>query len=248
LIALDLIPELRRIKREGDIVRIGALASLTQVAESSEIRSAFPPLREAILTMAGEQIRNQGTIGGNFCRAVPCADTPPICIAGQAHLHIVGPDSERTVSAEDFFTGPRQTILQEGELLTEIQVPVQPTNSGAKYERFSLRTGSALAVASVAARIVLEGDTVKSSRIVLGAVAPIPLVATKAAGEVTGSSAAVAVFKKAAKLAAQEAQPITDLRGTTDYRRDLVEQLTFRALMKATGRARANTKGRGKSA
>jgi carbon-monoxide dehydrogenase medium subunit len=144
LISLKNLTELATIRSDAEGLHIGAMATLTDIAEHPEPRKHFPVLREGILTMAGAQIRNQATIGGNFCRAVSCADTPPICIVGGATVSVVGPDGTRTLPAADFFTNVRQTVLQPGELLTEILIPDQPESSGASYQRFSLRSGQAL--------------------------------------------------------------------------------------------------------
>ncbi len=238
LISLRDIPELRRIQADADGLKIGALATLTAVAESPLITDTLPALREAVLTMAGLQIRNQGTIGGNFCRAVPCADTPPICIAAGASLRSVGAAKERILAAEDFFVGPRATVLQPDEILVEVQIPPRPRGFGARYERFSLRRGSALAVASVAAAVVLAGDQIKDVRVVLGSVAPVPLLVAACGQELIGRTPSHRLFQQAGQTAAAAAQPITDLRGSAEFRRHLVAVLTTRALTIATARAR----------
>jgi len=238
LISLRDIPELRRIHVDAAGLKIGALATLTEVAESSLVADSVPALREAILTMAGLQVRNQGTIGGNFCRAVPCADTPPICIAAEAELRIMGTLKERTLAAADFFVGPRATVLQPDEILVEIHIPSLPRGFGARYERFSLRRGSALAVASVAAAVVLSGDQIQDVRVVLGSVAPVPLMVAACGQELIGRSPGRQLFEHAGQTAAAAAQPITDLRGSAQFRRHLVAVLTARALTIATARAR----------
>lgn len=238
LISLQRISDLRLISQDGDALRIGALATLSEVAESPIVRRVFPALSEAVLTMAGVQIRNQGTIGGNFCRAVPCADTPPVCIAGGARLRLVDGNGDRILPAEEFFLGPRKTAIRPGEILSEILIPSQPAASGASYQRFSLRRGSALAVAAVAARVILDAERIAEARVVLGAVAPVPLPATRCAGLLTGQAPSRDLFARAASEAAAEAKPVTDLRGTESYRRELVAVLAARALTEATERAR----------
>jgi carbon-monoxide dehydrogenase medium subunit len=241
VISLRDIAELRRIALEAGILKIGALATLTEIATSPLVNDFLPALPEAILNMGGQQIRNQGTIGGNFCRAVPCADTPPICIAAAAQLHIVGVESERTVAAEEFFRGPRQTIARRDEILTEIRIPPLPARFGARYERFSLRRGSALAVASVAASVVLTQNKIRTARVVLGAVAPVPLVVSECSRLLAEAVPGPDLYRQAGKLAARAAQPITDLRGTEAYRRELTAVLTARALAAATSRARGES-------
>jgi carbon-monoxide dehydrogenase medium subunit len=238
VISLRDVPGLDTIARDDDgTLHIGALATLTAVASSPAVREALPVLAEAILRMGSVQIRNQGTIGGNFARAVPCADTPPVCLAAEASLHLAGAGGERTLPAQDFFLGPRRTVLEPGEMLVEILIPPQPARSGAAYERFQLRKGMALAVAAVAARVVLMKEQITDARIYLNAVGPLPIRATRAMELLGGQEPAAKLFAKAGALAAAAAQPIDDLRGSADFRRELVAVLTGRALAAAAERA-----------
>lgn len=238
LISLGGIPNIEHIVIDDQFLRIGAMSTLEDIATSEEVIQVFPALREAVLAIGSVQIRTRGTIGGNFCGAVPCADTPPVCICGESELKIVSEDSERTIPAEEFFLSPRRSVLEPGELLVEISIPLQPANSGVSYKRFSLRHGSSLAVASSAARIVLDGTQISDARVVLGAVAPVPLLAVDCMGFLGGESPSEDIFRQASKTAASEAKPITDIRGSEDFRRDLVEVLTFRALLDAATRAK----------
>ena len=238
VISLGDLPELREIRRDGDHLCIGALAILADVAASPEVLEFFPALAEAISSMAGRQIRNLATLGGNFCCGVPCSDTPPILCAAGAELVILGTDGERTVAAREFVLAPRITVLKPGEIVREIRIPVQPVGSGASFQRFTLRRGSALAVASVSAWVHLEKNTIVEARIVMGAVGPVALFAEGAAAELTGKKPGPKLFAAAGRIAAAEAQPISDLRGSDKYRRDIVEVLTARALAAATTRAK----------
>jgi carbon-monoxide dehydrogenase medium subunit len=238
LVSLRDVHELRRIREDTDGLHIGAMASLAEVAESPAVARGFLALREAILTMGGAQIRNQATIGGNFCRAVSCADTPPLCLAAGARLRLVRGEGERILPAEEFFVGPRQTVLQPGEVLVEIHLPPLPAATGASYQRFSLRSGMAVAVAAVAALIRLDGERIGAARVVLGAVAPVPLIARACTAILADEPPSAGLFARAGMAAAAEAQPITDIRGSKAYRRELVEILTIRALHAATARAR----------
>ncbi len=243
VISLRDVDELRHIEYDDDMLHVGSLATLSQIAGSADVLQAYPTLAEAARGMAGVQIRNQGTIGGNFCRGVPCADTPPICIVGGAQVQLVGPDGKRRVPASEFFLGARQTVRRSDELLTRIEIPEQPAASGASYQRFSLRKSQALAVAAVAARVVLAGGksgkkaTIESATVVLNAVAPVPLPVTACAELLAGQPPGQDLFAEAARQAAEAAQPIDDIRGTAAYRRHLVEVLTLRALNEATERA-----------
>jgi carbon-monoxide dehydrogenase medium subunit len=238
LIALDRITELAGIRVDRDGLRIGALATVGAVAASPEVRAWLPALVDAARALGSPQIRSLATIGGNFCRAVPCADLPPVGIVAEARVRLAGVRGIREVSAEQFFVGPRKTVLEPGEILQEIVIPPQPARAGTSYQRFARRRGSALAVASVAVRVVLEGETIAEARIALGAVAPIPCLAPRAGALLRGHALSADRCARAAAAAADEARPITDIRGTEAFRRELVEVLTRRALEEAAGRAR----------
>jgi carbon-monoxide dehydrogenase medium subunit len=240
VISLGGLDELKHITVDEDTLRIGALVPLSEIAESEAVKSFFPTLSEVIGTMAGRQIRNLGTMGGNFCCGVPCSDTPPISCAANARVALTGPEGPRTVAAREFVLAPRVTVLNPGEILTEILIPRQPAGSGAGFQRFSLRRGSALAVASVAAWVRMESGVVAEAHIYLGAVGPVPLPAAEAASGLIGHRPGDEVFAAAGVKAAAEAEPISDLRGSAQYRRDVVEVLTVRALAQACERAEGN--------
>lgn len=238
VISLADVPGLDAIRVEqGDLV-IGATARLQQVADSPLVQAHFAPLTETIERMAALQIRHRATIGGNFCGAVPSADTPPICIAAGATVTVGNGQGDRTMPAEAFFRGVRETALEPGELLISITIPVQPDASGARYERFQLRKATALAVVGVAARLVLDGEQIAGARVALGAVAPVPLLASETSEWLVGKPADEPTFTEAGRRAAAEAKPISDLRASAEYRRELVDRLTVRALAEAAKRAR----------
>lgn len=237
VIALGNLAELREIRLEGDTLHIGALATLNEIAESSVVLERFPALAEAIVTMAGTQIRNLATMGGNFSCGVPCSDTPPITCAAGGSITVAGPDGKREIAARDFVLAPRTTVLTPGEIVTAIRIPPQPVTSGTSFQRFTLRRGSALAVAAVSAWVNIEQGVITAARIVMGAVGPVPLFAERCAEAVAGKAPGEVLFADAGRIAAEEAQPISDLRGSEQYRRDVVAVLTRRALACAADRA-----------
>jgi carbon-monoxide dehydrogenase medium subunit len=237
VISLRGIPGLSGVRTIAGGIEIGATTPLAVVAESPLVRATFPALAEGIMTMAGRQIRNLGTIGGNFSCGVPCSDTPPIvCVAG-GRVAMTGLDGEREVQAEKFVLAPRITVLRPGEIVTAVRLPDQPARSGASFQRFSLRRGSALAVASVVAWVRLENSAIAEARIFMGAVGPVPLAATAAAVSLVGRTPGTEAFAAAGSLAAAESQPISDLRGSAGYRREIVAVLAARALAAACARA-----------
>lgn len=238
VISLGGIPGLKGVREIPGGIEIGATTPLAAIADSPLVIAHFPALSEGIATMAGRQVRNLGTIGGNFSCGVPCSDTPPIVCAAGGRVAITTPEGgEREVAAESFVLAPRVTVLQPGEIVTAIRLPDQPAHAGASFQRFSLRRGSALAVASVVAWVRLEKKNIAEARIYMGAVGPVALAATQAAASLVGKPATPAAFTAAGDLAAAEAQPISDLRGSAQYRRDVVAVLTARALQAAAQRA-----------
>ncbi len=241
LVSLNRIEALRGITRTDKRLRIGALASITELNRSLIVRQDFAPLLDASRRMAAPPIRNAATVGGNIMCAVPCADLPPILITMHAMVEVWSPEGIRSVSLDTFFTGIRRTRLQDGEILVAVMVPKPPIGFGAAYERFGLREGNAIAVASVAASLRLDGQgTITDARIVLGAVAPIPKLVADAAESLMGRHADEDAIKKAARIAREAAQPICDVRGSVEFRRELVEVLARRALIAAAARAREN--------
>jgi CO/xanthine dehydrogenase FAD-binding subunit len=237
LIALDSIRELRGISEERGLLKIGALTTIAEVAASPLVRARLPALVAAARAIGSPQIRSMATIGGNFCRAVPCADTPPAAIACAARVRFVGALGARELDAEHFFTGARRTALEPGDVLAVIVVAAQPRHSGASYQRFARRRGPALAVAAVAARVTLEQGRITGARIVLGAVAPTPLLIARAGALLEGERPSDELFEQAGELCAEDARPISDVRGSADYRTELVRVLTRRALHEAAARA-----------
>lgn len=238
LISINRLAALRGITEEDGALRIGALTVISQLSRSPIVRERFAPLLDATREMAAPQIRNVATVGGNIASAVPCADLPPILIAMNASVRLWSPTGQRDVPLQEFFVGPRCTVLQAGEVLTTIFVPGLPPQFGAAYARFALRDGNAIAVASIAASLLLDRDhTVRAARIVLGAVAPVPRLVEAATAELRGRPANDDAFKRAAEISRQAAEPISDVRGSADFRRELVAVLTRRALTDAYRRA-----------
>lgn len=242
LVSLRGLPELREIRVDADGLHVGGMATHGMITRSPAVRDSFPALAEAASTLAAVQVRNRGTIGGNFCSAVPSADLPPICLAAGARVSLAGPGTERLVPAEDFFTGPKRTVRTRDELLVEILIPPAAwgAGTGATYLKFGLRGSSALAVAGVAVWLRLEGQTPGDCRIALGAVHEKPLLAKEASAGLVGTKLTEEALREVADTAAMECSPISDLRGSAHYRRELVRVLTFRALEQAASRARGS--------
>ena len=213
-------------------VIIGAKATQNDLANSSLLQNRYPSVPEAAHSMANNQIRNRGTIGGNLVSAVPSADLPPILIALDASITLAGPHETRTIPLEKFFIGPRCSVIVNNEILTEIVIPGQAT-TGSAYLKFGLRRSGALAVVGVATSVIADGTYVEGVRIVLGAVAPTPVRAWEAEQLLTGNLVTENLLEEVGRAAAKECRPISDIRGSEEYRRDMVRVFTKRALRKA---------------
>jgi carbon-monoxide dehydrogenase medium subunit len=248
VVSLSGIPELRSIHLEDGRLSIGATATHAQLAASPLLEEHCPAICEAARTIATEQIRNTATVGGNLCTAASCSDTAPVLIALDADVELVSGAKSRALPLRDFFLFHKKTALREAEVLARIVVPLPQPGTGAAYRKFGLREAAAVAVASVAARVRIEEEICADASVVLGAVAPTPRIARratellvgKAAGELeTGGENLGAV----ARAAMEESEPIDDLRGSVEFRRNLVGTLTERAVAAALQRATEGQKG-----
>ncbi|MDA1278797.1 MAG: xanthine dehydrogenase family protein subunit M [Chloroflexi bacterium] len=234
------IPELMSLSVNGGGISIGAGVPCYQVYGNSTIAAEYPAIVDGSSIIGGIQIQSRAGLGGNLCNAAPSGDGICPLIVHSAVAHIAGPKGKREVAVEDFCTGPGRTVLQPGELLVSIEVPKAPANSGAAYTRFIPRNEMDIAVAGVGVLVVLDssGKKFKSARIALASVGPVPIFA-KAAGEsLAGKPVDDKSIAAAAALARKAASPITDMRGTIEQRRHLVEVLTSRMINKAAERAR----------
>ncbi|HLF02791.1 MAG TPA: xanthine dehydrogenase family protein subunit M [Anaerolineales bacterium] len=235
IINIKRIPELRGVSFNGHLM-LGALTTLEEIRCSPVIREHYSALSDAANTMASVQIRNLATVGGNMCNAAPSADLAPILIALNATAVIAGANGERRVPLDEFFTGPGKTVLGVGELLVSLEAP--PPDGPSLYLKLSPREHMDIAVVGMGLSIRWGGSSTaaptkicESARVVLGAVAPIPLRARNAEAELTGHTLTADRIERAATLAAEEAQPIDDVRGSAWYRRRMVETLTRRGLL-----------------
>jgi len=239
LIGLKNISGIDYIKySENDGLRFGALSTIGSVESLQVIRDKYSILAQATRSMASAQIRNVATVAGNICTAVPSADTAPALIVLGARLKLLSPKGDRMVAVEEFFTGPCQTVLRDVELLTEIHVPKVTPNSKGVYLKHGLRRAMNLATVGVAVMITADNGYCRDIRIALGAVAPIPLRATGAEAVLRGQELSDDLIEEAARVASGEARPISDIRASAEYRRELVRVLTQRAVKQACGKTK----------
>lgn len=244
----DLVLDVKRIPEltalEFDPSRglvLGAATPCYRIYEHAEIKRAYPALADAARIIGGWQIQTRASVGGNLCNSSPAADTIPALIAHAAVCEIAGPDGRRTVRVAEFCTAPGKNVLARGELLVALRFPPPEPRAGARYLRFIPRNEMDIAVAGAGAWVRLDhgGKQVEEARLGLAAVAPTPLEATEAAAWLAGKPATPESFAEAGRLAQAICRPITDMRGTAEYRRHLVAVLTRRALADAVERARA---------
>ena len=237
VVDIEYIPGLDYINyAEKQGLRIGALTTIRTIERSEKIRQIYPVVSQAAGLLGSVAIRNVATIGGNLCNAAPSADTAPALIGLSAKVKVTGSSGERVVSLEDFCTGPGCTICNAGELLVEVQVPVPPAGTKGVYLKHS-RTAVDLAVVGVAVIVVLgAGGVCHDAKVVLGAVAPTPIRAKQAEGVLMGRKVEAALIEEAAEVASMEARPLTDVRASAEYRREMVKVLTRRALEQITAK------------
>jgi carbon-monoxide dehydrogenase medium subunit len=234
LVDLKKVPGLTSIRenRDGSIT-IGALTTMREIEISPLITKQFPFLAQSAAEVGSIQIRNRATIGGNMANATPSADTAPPLIALNATAKIAGLSGEHTVTLEEFFKGPGQTVMSAEEVLSEINIPKSHPGLVGEYIKFSPREMMDLAYVGVAVAYNLNGKKCDGVRIVLGAVAPTPIRAKRAEAVLEGQNLTEALAEKVGQVAAEEAKPISDVRSSADYRRAMVGTMTTRAILNA---------------
>jgi carbon-monoxide dehydrogenase medium subunit len=226
---------------EGDGARglqIGAAVTARELELDPRVRSRYQSLAEGGALVGSVQVRNLATVGGNLCNAAPSADMAPPLMALDATAVIVGPRGQRRVPLADFFVGVRRTVLAPDELLLKLEVPPPPPRSGGTYVRHTPRRELDIAVVGVASQVALSDGVCAEARIALAAVAPTPVRATAAEASLRGQSVTAQSIERAAELAVEAASPISDQRGSAEFRRHLVRVLTRRTLTTAIERAR----------
>jgi CO/xanthine dehydrogenase FAD-binding subunit len=233
LISLTSIPDLDFISSD-DHLHIGAASSLTSIVNSKTIQQSCAMLTQAAGMIGALQTRNLATIGGNICNAVPSADTAPPLLAARAEAIISSPNGNRCVPLEEFFIGPRKTVLGKDELLQEIRIPIAPVRTGTAYNRFTERKAMDLAIAGVAVCVTVDEDgRIIQAGIALGAVAPTPIRVYAAEEILINEMINPHLIEEAANKVVQASKPISDLRASADYRKHLLKILLKHSLRKA---------------
>lgn len=222
-----------------DGLRVGAAVTARELELNQAVQTRYPALAESGALVGSVQVRNLATVGGNLCNAAPSADMAPPLLALEAEAVIAGPRGERRVPLSAFFADVRRTVLAPDELLLELVIPAPAPRSGGRYLRHTPRRELDIAVVGVASQLSLSDGICARARIALAAVAPIPLRATAAEQALEGRPLTAELIEEAAGLAAEAARPISDQRGSAEFRRHLVRVLTRRTLTSALARARS---------
>lgn len=241
LVDIKSIPEANQLSYDPKSgLTIGAAVPCYRIRQEATINRLYPGLIDAIEIIGGVQIQGRATLGGNLCNASPAADSIPALIVNRAICTIAGPHGTRQVAVEGFCTAPGQTVLEQGEFLISLQLPLPALRSGARYLRFTPRNEMDIAVVGAGASVTLdETFTVfQSARLALGAVAPTPLFIREAGEYLSNCKVTPESITEAARIAQAACRPISDMRGTAAQRRHLVGVLTRRALEGAIQRAR----------
>ena len=236
VISLQKIPGLAGVTAEADGgISVGAMTKVREVELSADIQKHHTALAEGASEIGSIQIRNLATIGGNIAHASPAADTVAGLLVAGAQVDIASADGERSVSIDELFTGPGQTVLAPGEIITRFRLP-SPA-SGSHYIKHKIREVMDLAFIGVAAAVNLDNGTITDARIGLAAVAPTPIRATEAEDLLRGNELTAELLEQAGEAAAAASSPISDLRCSAEHRREMVDVLTRRTLQEAVARA-----------
>jgi carbon-monoxide dehydrogenase medium subunit len=239
IIDINNIPGLDYIKEEGGLVKIGALVRETEVEHSAILKKSFPIFADVTKLIADPQVRNQATIAGNLAHGDAANDHPAVMLALRANIAITGPTGTRVIPIDEFFFGFYTTAIQPNEILTEIQIPIPPKGTGSAYSKLERKVGD-YATAGVAVQLTIDGKGICTAvGIGLTNVNPVPLRAERAEAALLGKPVNDTTISEAAKFAAEDCNPSSDLRGSEEYKRAMVNVLVKRMIVQAAERALA---------
>ena len=237
IVVPDVIVDLVRLRKElggisaaGGVLRVGSMATFSQIESSPLVARYANALQQAASNVGTLQIRSIATLGGNLATASPAADSAPPLIALGASVILAGASGKRVVPVQSVFAGPKRNGLRAGEVITSVEIPASEEVWSA-WTRAAVRNENVLSTVSVAVAGTLRDGMFGPSRVALGAVAPTPMLAEKASIAMTGAGATSETADKVSALAAEDARPITDIRASASYRKRLVTVLTRRLIM-----------------
>jgi CO/xanthine dehydrogenase FAD-binding subunit len=234
LISLDKVNDLKEMSySDTEGLTLGSTVRIIDIADSPVINKVFPALSSAAGKLGSWQIRCRATIGGNVCSARPAADTIGPLLAYGATARIAGPDGEREEAIETIYKGPGQTTLGKGEMLAAIKIKPPAENTGVNYGKYGIRQAMEIALISATTLVTLEDGVCNTARIVLGAVAPTYIRCQKTENFLVGKTITEDIAEQAGQIASQSCSPITDIRASANYRRQLVKVMVKRNLLKS---------------
>jgi carbon-monoxide dehydrogenase medium subunit len=235
LIDINDLSELDYITESAGEIRIGALTRHVTLLKSEVLAEQFPVFRDAEEVIADPVVRNRGTIGGSLCQADAAEDLSAVCAAVNAQVVIRGAGGERVLGMDGFYTGPFTTAVKDGEMLTEIRLPLRP-GAGSAHEKVERRAGD-FAIAAASAAVWIDGGTISQAGLALSAAGPTTILLTRAEELLRGRQPSEELLAQAGEIAAEDCAPIADGRGPVDYKRHLAGVLSKRALRRAVARA-----------
>jgi aerobic carbon-monoxide dehydrogenase medium subunit len=239
IVDINRLPDLQYIKEESGFLKIGALTREAELEASELVRAKYPVILDTARLIADPQVRNMATVGGNLAHGDPANDHPATMLALGAEIVAVGKNGERAIPINEFFLSVFTTALEQGEILTEIRIPIPPSGSGGAYFKLERKVGD-FATVGVAAQVTIDATGVcRRAGIGLTNVGPIPIKATRAEQSLIAKNIDGNQINRAANLAAEDSQPSSDLRGPAEYKLAMVRELTKRVLTRARERARS---------
>lgn len=231
LVSLRGIRALNHIRHNGGL-SLGGMTPFRDLERDPVIARDYPALSRAVSLLANPQVRNVATVGGNLCNSAPSADSAPPLMVMEAILTLQGPGGMREVPVEEFFTGPGENCLTEGEVLTEIRIPQGERQTGAAFMKLG-RVAQDIAIVNAAALLVMEKKKCRKCRLAVGAVAPVPLRLRRVEETVEGEEIGPELLDRIGAMVEQEVSPITDVRSTEQYRKIMSGVLIKRAIVQA---------------
>jgi len=235
LVDLNNVAELNYVRERDGFICIGAMATHSQVAASELMRRA-PAVVDAVSRIGSPQIRNRGSVAGNLCNASPAADSAPPLLVYDAEVKTVSSGETVIVPLPELFAGPKINCLEPNELVTEIRFPVPPGSSSSSFKRIARRKAFTLSIVSAAAYVEMDGDICNEARVAFGSVAETPIRAPEVEKLLSGTELDSKTISEAAEAAKRSVAPVTDVRGTAEYRKAMCGVLLERTLHAAVGR------------
>ena len=241
IVDITSLEEMNHVKVEKDFIEVGPLTTFSELERSEVIRRHATCLYDASRRIGTPQLRNLATIGGNLATASPAADSAPPLLVLDGSVEVTSLHDDRKLGISELFAGVKKTVLRPDELIAKIFIPIAP-DLVTSWDRVANRRLNICSTVSAASGIQLDGNVFARVRIALGAVAPTPMLATHASEFLMGKQANMENIERAAQIAANEARPITDIRASAEYRKDMIRFVTRRTLSECVLRASKGVK------